>query len=312
MNQSNRPVNYRQNPNSNHPSKQVRRPSSRRPSSKKKGLPNWAYIAIAGVALIALVVALVNLLEEVPQEIAAGIEYNDIQQYGPGKFNPDQLASYGPKPKPGDQVTPDIPGIPSLNSLSVDFDSLKKINKDTVGWIIIDNEAISYPIVQGKDNSYYISYTFEKKRNNAGAIFLDYQNSSDFSDKNNVVYGHNMKNGSMFNIFTKYESQKYFDEHKSAYLITPSETFKLEIFAVNVLEAEEKYRERKFKTDTAFMDFVNKYQSRSMVKNDVSVTVKDRIVTFSTCERNYHEYTDGRLAVMAKMVPFDPNTNSPK
>ena len=80
----------------------------------------------------------------------------------------------------------------------VDFESLQKVNEDIIGWIRVSALGISYPIAQSTDNDYYLHRTFERVDNFAGCIFMEYQNHSDFSDKNTIIYGHNMKNGSCF------------------------------------------------------------------------------------------------------------------
>ena len=83
-------------------------------------------------------------------------------------------------------------------ALSVDFEELKRINPDIVAWIRIEAAGIDYPVVQGKDNEYYLHHTFKGEENIAGSIFMDYRNTPDFSDENTIIYGHNMRDGSMF------------------------------------------------------------------------------------------------------------------
>ena len=103
----------------------------------------------------------------------------------------------------------------------VDFKALKKINPDIVAWIRIPDTSIDYPVVQGNDDSYYLTHTFKKTEHVAGAIFLDSDNNADFSDDKNIIYGHNMKDGSMFQGLHKYESESYLQEHNKVYLYLP-------------------------------------------------------------------------------------------
>ena len=103
----------------------------------------------------------------------------------------------------------------------VDFKALKKINPDIVAWIRIPDTSIDYPVVQGNDDSYYLTHTFKKAEHVAGAIFLDSDNNADFSDDKNIIYGHNMKDGSMFQGLHKYESESYLQEHNKVYLYLP-------------------------------------------------------------------------------------------
>ena len=104
---------------------------------------------------------------------------------------------------------------------TVDFSGLKELNPDCIGWIRFENIDISYPIMQGEDNEYYLKHTFKKTEHVAGSIFLDKDNSPDFSNRKSILYGHNMKDGSMFQGLHKYESESYLQEHNKVYLYLP-------------------------------------------------------------------------------------------
>ena len=97
---------------------------------------------------------------------------------------------FGAASREGETETAETEGI--------DFDALRSINPNVVGWIIVPGTAISYPIVQGTDNAWYLRHTFSGERNASGAIFLDYRNNADFSDTQIILHGHNMRDGSMF------------------------------------------------------------------------------------------------------------------
>lgn len=96
---------------------------------------------------------------------------------------------------------------------TIEFGELQKINPDIVAWIRIDGLGIDYPVVQGEDNEHYLYYTFRGEANVAGSIFLDYRNKADFSDSKIILYGHNMKNGSMFGSLKKYQDESVFREN---------------------------------------------------------------------------------------------------
>lgn len=121
--------------------------------------------------------------------------------------------------------------------IQVDFESLKKVNPETVGWLYIPALEVEYPVVQGKDNEYYITHTFQKEKNSAGTIFADYRAAADFSDYNTLVYGHNMKNGSMFGKLKNFirdaglcENNPYF------YMYTPEGCYQYMIISYYVTE----------------------------------------------------------------------------
>ena len=117
------------------------------------------------------------------------------------------------------------------NPLIIDFQTLKEKNSDIIAWLYSEGTPINYPIVQTTNNDYYLRRLIDGTYNQAGTIFMDYKNSNDFSDPNTIIYGHNMKNDSMFGSLTKYEEQNYYDEHKEMFLYTENKKFKIEICA---------------------------------------------------------------------------------
>jgi len=120
---------------------------------------------------------------------------------------------------------------------TVDFASLKNINNDVIGWIYIDNLNISYPILQGVDNDFYLKHMVDGSYNNAGSIYLDYRNNHDLSSKHNIIYGHNMLDGSMFTNLTRYKDQSFYDNNKTYLIMTPYENFVIEVFSGYVIVA---------------------------------------------------------------------------
>lgn len=100
----------------------------------------------------------------------------------------------------------------------VDMAELKEKNPDTAGWIILPDTKLSYPVVKSKDNTEYLNRTFEGKRASSGAIFMDMSCEADFSSRNTIIYGHNMKNGSMFRALNNMTDKDYFDGHRIFYI----------------------------------------------------------------------------------------------
>ena len=101
------------------------------------------------------------------------------------------------------------------------FQELQSMNSDVIAWITVYDTPIDYPVVQGTDNEYYLKHTFKKTEHVAGSIFLDKDNSPDFTNRKTILYGHNMKDGSMFQGLHKYESESYLQEHNKVYLYLP-------------------------------------------------------------------------------------------
>ena len=120
----------------------------------------------------------------------------------------------------------------------MDFASLQAINPDIVAWLRIPG-VLEYPVVRGKDNSYYLNHTVQKTYNIAGSIFLDYRNERDFSDSKNIIYGHNMKDGSMFHVLRNYQDIDFFQEHTDMEIYLPDgRTLNYQIIACEQVPAD--------------------------------------------------------------------------
>lgn len=163
----------------------------------------------------------------------------------------------------------------------IDFEALRAHNPDSVGWISIKDTAIDYPVVQGRDNEYYLDHLFSGAYGIAGSIFMEVTNAPDFSDRNTIIFGHHMKNGSMFAGLDKYRSQDYYEQHPSGALYTPAGDYVVEWFAGYAITAAP--LPIGFGSETDFMDYVEQAFRQSHFKADVDVLPTDRIVTLCTC-----------------------------
>ena len=113
----------------------------------------------------------------------------------------------------------------------IDVAELRRISGGAVAWIYSEDTVIDYPVMQGTDNSYYLTHLYDGTDNKVGAIFLDYRNSADFSDKNSVLYGHHMKSGKMFASLEGYKDQDYYNGHPHLFLYTQGRTYRIDLFA---------------------------------------------------------------------------------
>jgi sortase B len=191
-----------------------------------------------------------------------------------------------------------------LREFTVDFDSLRAVNEEVVGWIVIHNTNISYPIVQAADNDRYLTTTFLKTYNTSGAIFADCNNNADFSDRNTYIYGHNMKNGSMFAQLMKLRTQQGFDERSEGVLYTPDAVYRLELFAVHSVDEADVELQYNFASDEAYESYLNGIRRWSAVQSGAELSRNDRIVTLFTCVND-----DIRLLVYAKLVEVDQDAS---
>lgn len=190
------------------------------------------------------------------------------------------------------------PGVADIG-ISVDFSALEEINPDIVGWIYGPDTGISYPVVQGSDNEYYLHHLLDGSYNKNGTVFVDAQNSPGFADQNTILYGHHMKNGTMFAALEQYREQEYYQQHPVFYLLTPEGNYQLDIFSACVISANDEVYQTQFAEDEDFRLWVSRQTARSDVKNTVSVGAEDRVVTLSTCA---YDFEDARYVVLARLT----------
>lgn len=180
----------------------------------------------------------------------------------------------------------------------IDFTQLLSVNSDIVGWLRIRALDISYPVVQGKDNDYYLHRTFEKTDNFAGCLFVNSYNMGDFTDQNTIIYGHNMKNGSMFGKLKNFNDPEVFKKSRYFWIFMPDFIYQYRIFSASVVDKTGLTYQISF-TDDEFDQFISRAYSNSVVDNqDVTVTKEDRIVTLSTCTGD----DSTRFVVMGKLA----------
>ena len=189
-----------------------------------------------------------------------------------------------------------------LAHLTLDWDALRAECPDIVGWVTVPDTVISYPIVQGPDNEYYLHRSYDGTTSWAstgGTIFLDATNAADFSNSNNVLYGHHMNDGSMFAEIASWAGQEAFDEHRTVYVLTPTMNYRLRTFAAVRASGSEAIVQTAFGTAEDFAAYVGDKVSRS------SVTVDDvdldnigfsKMFMLVTCE---YTQNDGRECICA-------------
>lgn len=262
--------------------------TQKQPEQKKKKKSD-VLLTIALIAAIAVFCYAAFNLYHIYTEYKKGTdEYNQIEEMAVTERDADSAEVAGPNA----QLKPPI---------EVDFDKLKSVNEDVVGWIYVDAlPDISYPIVKGKDNQTYLHQTYEKNYNFAGTIFVDYENSGDFSDCNTLVYGHNMKNGSMFGHLKKFrEDDKLYKQDKYFWILTPERNYRYEIITAYTTGVNSDTYTLFKGPGEEFEKYLETIKGYSEIQtDDTDLTIKDRIVTLSTCTGN--EST--RFVVQGKRV----------
>ncbi len=181
------------------------------------------------------------------------------------------------------------------------FDTLLKENEDLVGWITMEGTQIDYPILQAEDNIEYLTRNFYKDENRAGSIFMDYRNDIESTGQNTILYGHRMKDGSMFEQLSKYQDEDFFKNHQTFQFDTLYESYEAEIFAVYATTTDFNYIQTDFANDGEYEQLLARIKEESMYDTDVEVKASDQIITLSTCDYVLDE-NEGRLVVQAKLV----------
>ena len=206
----------------------------------------------------------------------------------------DSVIDNDPSDKEEEISTPPSESDTVYTGQQIDFQTLSVINPDVVGWIVIDGTPIDYPVVQGTDNSYYLKHLFDGKWNSSGCIFMDYRVSNTLSDRHTVIYGHHMKNGSMFSSLSGYKKQSFYNEHPTALFIQEDTVYRIEFFSGYVSKVDSDAWKVNFADDSEFEQWINKVQSQSYFDSDTVPAVNDRIITLSTCS---YEFDNARFVI---------------
>lgn len=187
----------------------------------------------------------------------------------------------------------------------VDWKALKKVNPDVQGWLYQKGTVINYPVVQGTDNDTYLHTRFDKQWSGGGTLFVDYRMEKDFKGFNSIIYGHHMKDGSMFRSIRGYTKEEgYYDKHKTLELATPHGNYHLVVFSAFITKAtdEDTYKMTYDEAEKqAYIDRAWEQSELPITRDSVYVTKSDRLVTLSTCA---YDYEEARYIVMCKMVPW--------
>ena len=214
--------------------------------------------------------------------------YEELSQYVSFETAPP------PTTVPGETVPqqpkPDVSRWPQ-----VDFEALAQVNPDVVGWIYIPDTNINYPIVQGQDNDHYLTHMFDGKRNRAGAIFMDYRCDPYFFDRHTIIYGHHLKNKTMFSRLMRYKKQAFYDEHTQILLVTPTAYYSLRVFSGYVANNRSSAWDLDLEEEE-FGAWVEELKSKSCFRTDYAPGPEDDIITLSTCT---YEFNDAKFLIHA-------------
>ena len=182
----------------------------------------------------------------------------------------------------------------------IDFDALRKINPDVIGWLRYEGTIIDYPVVQGENNEMYLSMLFDRTWGGCGTLFADCITEAPFRQFNTIVYGHHMKDGTMFACLKELRDPEYCKKHSRLELITPEGKFDLVIWAFLNEPSDSTIYTTNFKLEEDKQAYLNLIQGLASYITTANVTTEDRLVMLSTCA---YEFEEARYIVVCKMVP---------
>ncbi|MCI9336914.1 MAG: class B sortase [Lachnospiraceae bacterium] len=228
---------------------------------------------------------------------ASGDASGGIGGSGPAGGQDDASGQGGPT---GEDFFADLPPI------AVDFQALQAVNEDVCGWLYCGGTPINYPVLQGEDNDAYLHHSYDKAYAGAGSIFVEALNSRDFADANTIVYGHHMRDGSMFACLDKWAQEGFYESHPVAWLLTPKQDYRIDLFAGYTTSG---YSDT-YTIFTGPCGELEEYLERSMGQSDFASGIpkeaatdpQNRYVVLSTCA---YVFTDARYVLHGVLVPVD-------
>ena len=187
------------------------------------------------------------------------------------------------------------------NLNDINFEELLKVNNDVVSWINVDSTNINYPVVQTKDNEYYLNHSFTKTPTKSGWVFMDYRNNH-MNDNNTIFYGHNLINktsfGSISNIFT---NKWYKESNHSIIILTKDKKYTYQIFSIYYSKPVVDYLKVDFDNDSEYNEWLTNLKNKSKKDFNIDVSSNDKIVTLSTCTDD----NSGRKVVHGKLISVE-------
>ena len=261
---------------------------------KKKKQQNILFRILFLLALAVFLYAAVRLILYGITYWKGSHEYKGLQKY----------VSEQPKDEISTEENGEFTADKIRESFGISWENLRKINPEVAAWITIPGADISYPVVQGIDDEYYLKHTFEGQAVTAASIFMDANNHADFSDQNTFIYGHNMKDKTMFGKLNNYKDEEFYKENPYFYIYTPDYTYRYDIFSCYLARVDNEVDfYTQFASDEQFQEFLDSVKAQSAYDTGVEVTPEDKVITLMTCNKAGYDYRFLVHAVQTEAVP---------
>lgn len=257
------------------------------------------------LALAALFISLYIIVINIPYAAPADVASEESEAEAEAEAQSEEA-----KPREESRESGEIEESSIRNPLvnDIDFEAYQEINKDVYAYIYIPNTNIDYPILQHEsDNSYYLNNNMDGTKGYPGCIYTEKENSKDFTDPNTVIYGHNMKNGSMFHDIHMFEDREFFDGNKYVYIYTAEKVLEYEIFAVYTATDDHLLYMCDFNDKDAFGEYLNQimnktvsnmYSKTALIRDQIKLSEDDTIISLQTCTQS----EDRRTVMQAVLV----------
>jgi len=241
-------------------------------------------LTVCVLAVVFFAAALIRELyiDSVSKSFYSGLtETIETRPGRPGETGPDVFDPAEPDETPAAEEDVWIP--------YVDFEKLSVSYPGIVGWIKLEGTDLHYPVMQYTDNDYFLTRLPDGTAHRSGSIFLDYRNSSDFSDKSILIYGHELRSGDMFAVLKNYRNQEFYDANPVVNLYTPDKDYKIVLFAGYLAHSQRDHPPLQFADEDEFLKYIENLKSISLFDSSVSVTAESRIVSLCTCAYDFDE-----------------------
>lgn len=272
---------------------------------KKTSVYNWVLNALIIICALVLLLCALMIFWKTRDYRAGGDSYRETASVAvrARETTPPEAR---PMPTPGaDGIVAigEAEALPTveLPPIEVDFDRLSAVRGEVAGWMYCEGTVLNYPLAGGRTDEFYLSHLLDGTRNAMGTLYIDDDNATDFSDRNTIIHGHHMKNGSMFGWLESYKEQAFYEAHDVIYLLTPNGDYRLEPIAGYVSTASGSAYEQWFEDDAAFTAYIADITARSDFQTHADVRGDDRIVTLSTCA---YVFDNARYVLHTKLVPI--------
>ena len=187
--------------------------------------------------------------------------------------------------------------------ISVDWDYLQSVNPEIVGWLYCPGTIINYPVVQTTDNDFYLDHGFDREYNSSGALFADVDSAEGVVQSNFIIYGHNMKDKSMFGSFQAYVNRSYYEENPIFYYLTPNGAYRVDLFGAHIVEGTVDNFPTYFGSIAEYQDYVSGIRNYLWYDGE-NVDFSRQMMTLSTCT-SASGYNDARLVLHGIMIPIE-------